>query len=120
MEEFQAAAGEGRTRVSLWASSLGDDLIVHIYNENAHVGAVAVAEYDQQNQRTSVSVLTRLGHKDDAISQKVAHTISKATKRAVCVIAGFHIEDITAEEISQVLVNAGAVVERFLEARKKT
>jgi hypothetical protein len=120
MEEFRAVAGEGRTRVSLWASSLGDDLMVHIYNENAHVGAVAVGEYDQQNQRASVSIHTRLGHKDDAIAQKAAYTISKATKKALCVIAGVHIEDITAEEIDEVLVNAGAVVERFLEARKRT
>lgn len=106
--------GEGRTRVSLLARSLGADLLVLIYNEHAHVGAVALAEYDQQNQRPSTSVLTRLGHKDDAVAQKAAHDICKATRRATCVAAGIHVNDITPKEMDSALENAAGLVNEFI------
>ena len=120
MDELRAVAGEGRTAVSLRADALGDNLVVLIYNENAHIGAVAVGEWDEKEQRASVSVHTRLGHKDDAIAQKAAYTISKSIKKPVCVIAGVHVENITAEEINRVLDNSDAAVEKFLRTRKGT
>jgi hypothetical protein len=117
MGQYKLSQGQGRTRVKLVASNFGEDLIVSIYNENAHLGAVAVGEYDPKSQRTSVSVMTRLGHKDDAVAQKAAYLISKATKRPVCVIAGIHLDNITGEEIDEILENSGKAVEEFLKSR---
>jgi hypothetical protein len=114
MDKYALTKGEGRTRVKLSAGNLGDDLIVTIYNENAHLGAVAVGEYDPKTERASVSVITRLGHKDDAIAQQAAHSISKATKRPVCVIAGIHLDNITQEEIDRILDNSMIAVEEFV------
>ena len=115
MGEFRAVAGEGRTTVSLRTDTLGDNLVVLIYNENAHIGAVAVGEWDEKEQRSSISVHTRLGHKDDAIAQKAAYTISKSIKKPVCVIAGVHVDNITTAEIEQVIANVGVVVGEFLQ-----
>ena len=106
--------GEGRTRVNLAACYMGNDLVLCIYNENAHIGAVAVGEYDHNEQRASTSVITRLGHKDDAIAQEVAHSIAKQTKRPVCVIAGIHIDNATASEINKILDNARALANEFI------
>jgi gallate decarboxylase subunit D len=78
---------------------------------------VAVAEYDFQNKRASVSVVTRLGHKDDAIAQQAAHTICKNTRKAICVIAGVHLDKISAEEINSLLKNAEGVVEKYLASQ---
>ena len=78
--------GEGRVGVSLSSQYLGDDLLVCVYNENAHIGAVAVGEYDHRQGRTSTSVITRLGHKDDVIARKAAFLISRHTKKPCCVI----------------------------------
>jgi len=114
MGKYELTRGEGKTRVKLSASNLGADLIVTIYNDNAHLGAVAVGEYDPKSERTSVSVITRLGHKDDAIAQKAAHSISKATKRPVCVIAGVHLDNITGKEIDKILENSMIAVEEFV------
>ena len=118
MDKYELTGGEGRTRVKLVASNLGDDLIVTIYNENAHLGAIAVGEYDHENKRASVSVITRLGHKDDAIAQKAAYLISKSTKRPVCVIAGVHLDNIATEEIDKILENATLAVEAFLSLER--
>ncbi|MFC1958763.1 hypothetical protein ACFLV6_02485, partial [Chloroflexota bacterium] len=95
MGKYERTKGAGRTKVSLSAYYMGSDPIVCIYNENAHIGAVAVGEYDDKTGRASTSVSTRLGHKDDVIARKTAHLISKYTKRPSCVIAGVHLDDIT-------------------------
>jgi len=114
---FEVSKGEGRARVTLSAYHMGGDLVVLLYNENAHLGAVAVGEYDLSNQRTSTSVITRLGHKDDIVAQKAAYKINKSTKRPVCVIAGIHVDNITKEEIEQIVNNARSLVETFVQER---
>lgn len=114
MGEHEITKGEGRTKVSLLAESLGGDLVVFIYNENAHIGAVAVGEYDHKQNRASTSVITRLGHKDDVIAQKAAYLISKHTKRPSCVIAGVHLDNITGEEIEKLLEVTDSCLEDFL------
>ncbi|MFC1867169.1 hypothetical protein ACFL0H_03440 [Thermodesulfobacteriota bacterium] len=114
MAEQEITKGTGRTKVCLSAQNLGDGLVVTIYNEYAHIGAVAVGEYYDKENRASTSVITRLGHKDDAIAKKTAYLISRKTKRPCCVIAGVHLEDITGEEIGEFLKNADSLVEDFL------
>ena len=114
MNEYRMTKGEDRTRLSISIKSLGDDLVVFIYNENPHIGAVAVGEYNRAGGRTSTSVITRLGHKDDAIAQKAAYLISKHTKRPSCVIAGVHLDNISENEIQQFLKNADSLVQDFL------
>ena len=114
MDAHELTKGEGRTKVNLFAYYLGDNLVACIYNENAHIGAVAVGEYDHRKQRTSCSVITRLGHKDNAVAQDAAYLISKHTKKPVCVIAGIHLDCIIDEEINKILENATSLVEEFV------
>ena len=116
MNSRKISNGDGRTKVILWAQWLGSDLVLYIYNENAHIGAVAVAEYDSNTLRVSTSVMTRLGHKDNVIAQKAAYVISKATKKPVCVIVGIHVHNITQEEISKTLENANSLVEELIQS----
>jgi hypothetical protein len=118
MGEHKITKGEGRTRINLKAQGFGDDLVVSIYNENAHIGAVAIGEYDHKQNRTSTSVITRLGHKDDVIAQKAAYLISKHTKRPSCVIAGVHLDNITEEEIQKLLENLDLLVEDLLRRKE--
>jgi gallate decarboxylase subunit D len=108
--EYLSEKGHGRTQVSLQATDMGPDLLVRVFNSRAHVGAVAIGEWDAEHQRASVSVLTRLGHKDDAIAQKAAYSISKNTRKAVCVVAGVHLDNISSDEIQQVLENANELI----------
>ena len=113
---YEVSKGEGRTKVSLSSSYMGSDLVVFIYNENAHIGAVALGEYDHKENRTSTSVITRLGHKDDDVAQKAAHSISRSTRRPVCVIAGIHVDKIIKEEINEILENTESLVEEFIQS----
>lgn len=112
----QLTKGEGRIGVSITAHTMGCDLVVSIFNTAAHIGAVAVGEWDGEHERASVSVITRLGHKDDAIAQRAAYLITNATKKPVCVIAGVHLEQITLDEIDKILENADAAVDEFIRS----
>jgi gallate decarboxylase subunit D len=113
--EYSLTQGKGRIQVNLQASYLGEDLVVTIFNEAAHIGAVAVGEFDFEHNRASVSVVTRLGHKDDALAQKAAYLVSKNTRRPVCVLAGVHLDNITQEEISALLQNTTLLLENFIQ-----
>lgn len=115
--DWHHEGGEGRTKVSLDAHRVGDDLVVRLYNDFAHLGAVAVAQFDGESGRVSVSTITLPGHKDDAVAQRAAYLIGKATRRPVCAIAGIHLDDITPEEIGQLTANAEGVVEEFVGSR---
>jgi gallate decarboxylase subunit D len=112
--EYRLIQGEGRTQVTLLATFLGNDLEVRIFNSAAHIGAVAIGEFDFEHGRASVSVVTRLGHKDDALAQKAAYLISKTTRKTVCVIAGVHLDDITQEEISAIMQNTSTLLENII------
>ena len=116
MERYKLNIGRGRTKVSLLTNSFGSDLVVFVYNINAHVGAVAVGEYDHIHERASVSLITRLGHKDDAIAQRAAYLINKSLHKPVCVIAGVHLDNITGEEIKGLVENAALLVEDFIKS----
>jgi hypothetical protein len=116
MAEQELTRGKGRATVNVAVDSLGSDLVVRIYNKNAHIGAVAMADYDHEHERASVSVITRLGHKDDALAGEAAYLLSKSIRRPVCVIAGVHLDNITGEEIDEILANARTAISEIINA----
>ena len=115
MKTYRTSQGRERTRVYLQANYIGESLVVHIYNENAHLGAVAVGEYDHEEGRASSSVITLRGHRDDEVAKKQAHIIARHTWNPVCVIAGIHLDDITKEEIVTTLGEVDKMVLRLLK-----
>jgi gallate decarboxylase subunit D len=117
--EFELTVGEGRIRLYLDAVHIGPDLVVRLFNEGAHLGAIAIGEYSAEHARTSVSVITLPGHKDDAIAQKAAYLISQHTLKPVCVIAGVHLDNITKDEINRIIENTAQIVQDFI-ARLET
>jgi hypothetical protein len=114
-ESQEWSSGEGRTRVALKSGYLGNDIVIFLYNDNAHIGAVAVAEYDDDSRRTSTSLITRRGHKDDVVAQRVAYLVAKSTKKPACVIAGIHVDDITETEINEIIGNVENLTNKLIK-----
>jgi hypothetical protein len=119
MVEYQLTKGEGRAKIDVAVDSMGSDLVVRIYNQDAHVGAVAIGDYDHEHERASVSLITRLGHKDDVVAKEAAYLLSKSMRRPVCVVAGVHVDDITAEEIDKILANTRIAVGEIIDVCTK-
>jgi gallate decarboxylase subunit D len=113
MNQIQLNAGKGRTRVHLSTDWIGEDLIVRLFNKQGHIGAVAVADYSYPENRASTSVITRFGHKDDPIAYAAAYQLCKNLKKPVCAIAGIHVDNITEAEITEIVRNCEALVERL-------
>ena len=118
-KQIELYKGRGRTRVAFSANNIGNEVIVTIYNANAHIGAVALADYDLESGRTSTSVITRLGHKDDIVAQKTAYKLTKNIKKASCVIAGIHIDAITHAEMEKILNNVDDLSTKFIKGELK-
>ncbi len=106
--------GKLRTKVCLAAWNIGRDLMVCLHNQNIHLGAVTVSQFDHETNRVSISTITLLGHKDDAVAQKAAYAICRHTRRPVCAIAGIHVDNVTEREIAEILDNANQVIEELI------
>jgi gallate decarboxylase subunit D len=119
MESGLLTEGCGRTKVCLSTQWIGKDLIVCLFNDGGHIGAVAVADYCHTEDRASTSVITRLGHKDDSVACQAAHTLCKRLKQPVCTIVGIHLDNITSQEISQIIQNCDRLVNKFLDSAIK-
>ncbi len=114
MKRLSLNEGTGRTQVTLSAHSIGADLIVCLFNGQGHLGAVAVSDFSHGENRASTSVITRLGHKDDTVACNAAYKLCKRLKRPVCAIAGLHLDEITQEEIRQIVRNCDTLVDRLM------
>ncbi len=111
-------AGQDRCQVKLIALNFGPDLILLIFNAAPHVGAVALAELDQQSQRAWASVLSAPGHREEQLALSQARKVAACLKRRTCVIAGIHIDSPTPKEIQALTEAASQVVDKFLTTNK--
>lgn len=114
MTSIELSEGTGRTAVQLTAEQMGDGWVVRIFNQHAHIGAVALGEYDAQHQRTSASLISRLGHKDEQLALPAAHKLSRHTRQPVCVIAGVHIDAPQPAELAALVEHSERLLVRLL------
>ena len=101
----------GRIEVRLNAVRVGRDLIVIIDGGQGHIGAVAAGT--NCGGLAVSSVLTVPGHRDDRIAKDAAERISKRLGCNCAVVAGVHYDDITPQEIKDVLILSSTLVDEL-------
>jgi len=95
----------GRIKIELACISMGKDLCVVISGgELPHLGAMAVAQVraslaDPAKLSSSTSVITIVGHKEDALAKEVADNLAVQLNKNVVSCCGIHIDDATSDEI---------------------
>lgn len=85
---------------------LGSDLVICVGNESgAHIGSCVISETYEKNGKVHVtsSVRNRVEHKDGEVALLYAETAAKLLNRTVCCVCGIHYDDITPEEIREVI-----------------
>lgn len=84
---------------------MGNDYVILIQNENGHIGSVVTAYPCIRNghETCSYNVINTLGHKDDEVAIRYASRICKKTRQVVTCICGIHYDDITKNQIQEVL-----------------
>jgi len=97
-----------RVAIEFTSIPMGNDLCVVIAGGDApHLGAVAVAQarpslQDASKLSATTSVITLLGHKDDAVARTVANTLAAKLNKNVVVCCGIHVDHITRDELEAV------------------
>jgi len=90
---------------------LGRGVSVRIFGgELSHIGAVSTAD---ENGR--ISTITLPGHRETLICEEWAEDIYRITKEPVCVTAGIHYDDLTAEELAHLLGELASLKSELLQ-----
>ncbi|MBW1981416.1 MAG: hypothetical protein JRJ12_09345 [Deltaproteobacteria bacterium] len=110
---------EGGFRVEALWQSLGEDYLLSIWGGVAHIGAVGMAQprpslQDPSRVSATASVFCYVGHKEDEVVKEVSERLASALAAKVVVVAGLHWDNLSGEEISQVVSNVRALAEIIL------
>ncbi len=116
---FQIKRKVGRTEVILEAKKIGEDYLLTLTGGREHVGAVAIGLFDEKSQRTSSSVITMPGHREEQLALNGARQVSRATGKTSVFVAGIHQDNISPEEIRDIVSAAGEMVESFIAFYEK-
>lgn len=109
----------GRINIVLGAKKVGEDYLLTLTGGEEHVGAVAVGLFDEKSQRASSSVITMPGHREEYLALHGARQVSKATRKTSVFVVGIHQENISPEEIRDIVSAAGEMVESFIAFYEK-
>lgn len=96
----------------------GNDCTITINGGEPHVGCIVLAvprpSLTGQGISATVSVINRTGHMDDAIARAVAKQIASARNCAVACSCGIHINQASADAITQICDAVPVIVEDIL------
>lgn len=90
------------TRHMYW---MKNDLIICIQNENGHIGSVVIGQPYFKNDAIHVTtqVWNQLTHKDELVAKMYVEAACKKLNTTVCCICGIHIDQITPQEIDEIM-----------------
>ena len=83
---------------------MGKDLVIHIYNENGHIGSVVTGEpYIKENEtHVTFNTWNQLGHKDDIVATMYVKAAVMKYHCVVSCICGIHLDHITPLEMQSI------------------
>ncbi|MDI9395765.1 MAG: hypothetical protein QM426_10325 [Euryarchaeota archaeon] len=116
---FKITKKVSRIEITLEAKNLGEDYLLTIIGGKEHAGAVAVGMFDEKSRRASSSVITLPGHREEQLALDSAKRVSKATGKVSVVVAGIHVDNISPEEIKEIVSTAEEMLENFLASCEK-
>ena len=117
---FKTTKKVSRIEIILEVKKLGEDYLLTLTGGKEHVGAVAVGMFDEKSGRASSSVLTLPGHREEQLALDSAKRVSKATGKTSVVVAGIHVDNISLEEIKEIISTAEEMVENFIASCEKS
>lgn len=117
---FKATKKVSRTEITLEVKKLGEDYLLTLTGGEEHAGAVAVGLFDEKSRRASSSVLTLPGHREEQLALESAKRVSKATEKTTIVVVGIHVDNISLEEIKEIVSTAEEMVGKFIASCEKS
>jgi hypothetical protein len=107
------SVGEGRYCVNLKCHQIGQDMLVIITGgEEEHIGSSTLVE-----GKGGLNTISKIGHKDYMVSEKMANTIYNKLGKDLLVVCGIHIDAAESKEIDILFENAQTCVNIFLKEK---
>jgi hypothetical protein len=106
----------GRIKINVKSIEIGDDLCVVISGgDSPHIGCVTLSTprpslANMNIISSTTSVLNRISHKDDEVAKYVSEKLSSKLNKHVAVICGIHVENITEDEIKDIIGHLNEIV----------
>ena len=97
------SVGSARTSVKLELKCQGRDFLLLVTGGEAHVGAVAVWDVQEQGSRAVVTELS--GHREGPLAGECAEILGRASGRTVAAVVGIHQDNASGEEIAAIVAN---------------
>lgn len=104
----------GRIEITLEAKRIGDDYLLALTGGREHIGAVGVGHFDEKSLRASSSVLTMPGHREEQLALQGARQVSRATKKTTVFVVGIHLDNISPEEIKEIVSTAEEMIADYI------
>ena len=117
---FKTTRKVGSVEIVLEAKKLGEDYLLTLTGGKEHAGAVAVGLFDEKSRRASSSVITLPGHREEQLALDSARRISRATGKTSVFVAGIHVDNISQEEIGEIVSAAEEMVGSFIASCEKS
>jgi hypothetical protein len=111
---FKTTREVSRVEITLEVKKLGEDYLLTLTGGKEHAGAVAVGLFDEKSRRASSSVITLPGHREEQLALDSARRVSRATGKTSVFVAGIHVDNISPEEIREIVSAAEEMVENFI------
>lgn len=109
--------------LSLSMDKIGNDYCVQIRGgDKPHIGCAVLSVprpslKDATKQSVTSSVLNQIGHKDEQICRYVAEKIAREKETVTLCTGGFHVDDITREQIEEVMEAVKELTQELLFLR---
>ena len=112
-ERIKLIQGTGKTALNYELTPVGNDWLILLTGGDAHIGCTAIGDDGRLCSYTPQS------HKDDALAIPLAKKVSQTFHSVCTVVAGFHLDEITREEIAEVIANADMGMVQVLKIIKE-
>ncbi len=112
--------GKERCRVFFEVKEVGPDIVVFVTGGDVHVGAVGLSvivpsKINPGENTTTSYMITVPAHKEEEIVVPLARQIARGTEKNCVVIVGIHLDDITAEEMEDIVENCNTGAKKVIE-----
>ena len=105
MLEF--SIGSGITKINYMIKEIGEDLEIFITGGDKQLGGIGLVSNGVYN------ILAVKDHKEFQIVQPLANKLKKYKNMNILIIAGIHIDEITLDEIREILDNNNIAIEKI-------
>lgn len=112
-EPIKLTQGSGKTALHYEIIPVGKDWLILLTGGDAHIGCTAIGDAGRLCSYTPQS------HKDDALAIPLAKKVSETFSCLCTVVAGFHLDGISRQEIKTVIDNAEKGMAQVLEVIEK-